>query len=197
MKRPGQLARANRPSRAWAVSLGELLLRRRCRRRGRSGAFSRLGFRSGARGRRSLARSLSRRSGSRAGGRRRGSVGRCRRSSSRSRRSCSLVGAGRFLLRAGRQQQRRNERAKSKFCVHRSVPREARVVLIRLRPLTRRSAPLTRGGGTANSIEIPLRLETKATALRRGCRAGATAATDRCGIGDRGRNGRAGGAGLG
>ncbi len=38
-------------------------------------------------------------------------------------------GAGGFLLRAGRQHQRRNECAKSKFSVHRSVPRrEARVV---------------------------------------------------------------------
>ena len=39
------------------------------------------------------------------------------------------LGAGGFLLRAGRQHQRRNECAKSKFGVHRSVPRrEARVV---------------------------------------------------------------------
>ena len=56
----------------------------------------------------------------------------CRRRSGlrrgRSRRSCS-VGAGGFLLRAGRQHQRRNKCAKSKFCFHRSVPRrEARVV---------------------------------------------------------------------
>src|SRR6202045_2563000 len=82
-------------------------------------------------------------SAERRGGRRVGRSGRSsgirssRRVSSRSRRrgvgggrrSGSGFGAGGFLLRAGRQHQRRNECAKSKFGVHRSVPRrEARGV---------------------------------------------------------------------
>src|SRR6185312_7884760 len=54
----------------------------------------------------------------------------------RSRRSCSLVCACGFLLRAGRQHQRGNDCAKSKFGFHRSVPRrEARVVWKRRRPV--------------------------------------------------------------
>jgi hypothetical protein len=80
--------------------------------------------------------------------------------SSRRRRSCSLVRARRFLLRAGREHQRGNDCAKSKFCIHRSVPRrEARVVLIGLLPVAVVPHPLA--ARDANSIELPVRLETE------------------------------------
>jgi hypothetical protein len=64
--------------------------------------------------------------------RRRGSIGRRRSVCSRSSRSfCGRRFSSRsssFLLRAGRQHQRSNKSAKNEFGVHRSIPREARVV---------------------------------------------------------------------
>jgi hypothetical protein len=117
---------ANRPGRDSAVSWSLLLRRRRA-----------VSGRSGRRG--TLRRISRRRRGGLVGARSRrrsclaGVTGR----SSGSRRSCSLISACGFLLRAGRQHQRGNNGAKSKFGVHRSVPRrEARVVLVRLRPIT-------------------------------------------------------------
>jgi hypothetical protein len=91
------------------------------------------------------------------------------RSGGRRRRSGCGLGAGGFLLRAGRQHQRRNECAKSKFGFHRSVPRrEARVV----RKRCERACSSFRESGVriaaANSIESPadwkqLRLRTPCT----------------------------------
>ena len=117
---------ANRPGRVSAVSWSLLLRRRRAVSR-RSGRRRSLRRRVSGRRRGGLVgRTCSRRRGSRAG-----VAGR----SSRSRRSRSLISAGGFLLRAGRQHQRGNNGAKSNFGIHRSVPRrEARVVLVRLRP---------------------------------------------------------------
>src|SRR6185437_5803692 len=89
-----------------------------------AGRSSRSGRRSGG-----IASRSSRRSGGIASrsSRRSGRIG--GRGGGRRRRGGCGLGAGGFLLRAGRQHQRRNECAKSKFGFHRSVPRrEARVV---------------------------------------------------------------------
>ncbi len=91
-----------------------LLLRRLGRGRSRSGGSVGRRRRSG----------ISRRRGG-AVSRRRGFSGRSSRSFS-SRRLGSRSGS--FLLRAGRENQRSNESAKNEFRVHRSIPREARVV---------------------------------------------------------------------
>ena len=97
-----------------------LLLRRRGRSIGRRRSGSAVSRRSSG----SISGRSSRSVRGRSGGSRCGFRG--------GRRSSCGVGAGGFLLRAGRQHQRRNECAKSEFGVHRSVPqREARVVLKR------------------------------------------------------------------
>jgi hypothetical protein len=100
-------------------------------------------------------------------------------SRSRRRRIGSLIRACGFLLRAGRQHQRRHYCAKCKFGVHRSVPqREARVVLKRLRPDKVVPTPRFPQARRANSIEVPVRLETagagRRAAVEPGRRNGAT-----------------------
>ena len=125
--------------------LGSRSVSRRRSRRSRS-AIGRSGRSGGAIGRSGgRSRSIASRSG--VGGRRR-------------RRSGCGLGAGGFLLRAGRQHQRRNECAKSKFGFHRSVPRrEARVVKTIANEVIGRSAsPCTDRGG--KFYRVPDRFET-------------------------------------
>ena len=140
--RPGRLAvRAVRACTS-AKAEGQLLLRWLSRRRRRCGALGGLGSI------RSRARGLGGRIGSGLGSIRSSACGLVSRRSRSRRRRCCLFSACGFLLRAGRQHQRGNNSAKSKFGIHRSVPRiEARVVLNETTTSCSRSTPPTRGRG--------------------------------------------------
>jgi hypothetical protein len=144
------------------VSLSILLLIRRRRRRRRRGRRIRLSS-SGriARGGSSvlrLPRGILRGIGSAVGGV--GGSGSRVRSGARGRRGFGRGGRGfsarGFLLRAGCEHQRRDKSAKSKFCVHRSIPREARVRGARSNKL---SAMRIRTAG-AGFYRVVARLET-------------------------------------
>ncbi len=152
--RDGYYPRGPHASSAQTSRSSELLRRiaSRSRRRSRTGVSRS----SRCRGRARVGRSSRSRAGvSRSGGGRRRSGG----------------GLGGFLLRAGRQHQRRHECAKSKFGFHRSVPRrEARVVKIPKNGLIVPRVPSPDRG--AKFYRVPARFET--AALQKSCGSGAT-----------------------